>query len=156
MYLVLVVFHHDEGVAQIPQALESSQQLVIVPLVQANGRFIQNMFEKKQYDEVNTVCDKIIAIGGELAAEAYAKKADCYFWPAQAIVEENSTLSIEDPKYNTNEEKIKALYEQAKPLYEKAKELEPDNKNIWGQFLLNIYWKLNKAEYEALEKEMGY
>ena len=86
----------------------------------------------------------------------YAKKADCYFWPAQAIVEENSTLSIEDPKYNTNEEKIKALYEQAKPLYEKAKELEPDNKNIWGQFLLNIYWKLNKAEYEALEKEMGY
>lgn len=114
------------------------------------------MFEKKQYDEVNTVCDKIIAIGGELAAEAYAKKADCYFWPAQAIVEENSTLSIEDPKYNTNEEKIKALYEQAKPLYEKAKELEPDNKNIWGQFLLNIYWKLNKAEYEALEKEMGY
>lgn len=114
------------------------------------------LFEKKQYDEVLATCDKVIATGGDLTAEAYAKKGDCYFWPAQAIVEENSNLSIEDPKYNTNEEKIKGLYEQAKPFYEKAKELEPDNKNIWGQFLLNIYWKLNKAEYEALEKEMGY
>ena len=114
------------------------------------------LFEKKQYEDVIATCDKIITIGGDLAAEAYAKKGDCYFWPAQAIVEENSSISIEDPKYNTNEEKIKAMYEQAKPFYEKAKELEPDNKTIWGQYLLNIYWKLNKAEYEALEKEMGY
>ena len=114
------------------------------------------LFEKKQYDEVQAVCDKVIATGGDLAAEAYAKKGDCYFWEAQKIVEENGALSIEDPKYNTNEEEIKELYEQAKPFYEKAKQLEPDNKAIWGNILLTIYWKLNKAEYEALEKEMGY
>ena len=47
-------------------------------------------------------------------------------------------------------------YELAKPFYEKAKELEPDNKQIWGQMLLRIYWTLNKAEYEALEKKMLY
>ena len=40
--------------------------------------------------------------------------------------------------------------------YEEAKKLEPDNKQLWGPTLLTIYWKLNKAEYEALEKEMGY
>ena len=100
--------------------------------------------------------DKVIAAGGDLVAEAYAKKGDCYFFPAQKIVEENSALSIDDPKYNANEAKIKEAYEQAKPFYEKAKELEPDNQQIWGQMLLRIYWTLNKAEYEALEKEMGY
>ena len=114
------------------------------------------LFEKKQYEEVMATCDKLIAMNSNLTAEAYAKKGDCYFWPAQTIVEENSALSIEDPKYNTNESKIKALYEQAKPFYEKAKEVKPDAKNIWGQQLLRIYWALNKAEYEALEKELGY
>ena len=61
---------------------------------------------------------------------------------------------MDDPKYNTNEAKIKEAYEQAKPFYEKAKELEPKNQQIWGQMLLRIYWALNKAEYEALEKEL--
>ena len=44
----------------------------------------------------------------------------------------------------------------AKPFNENAKELEPENKAIFGQMLLRIYWALNKAEYEALEKELGY
>ena len=48
------------------------------------------------------------------------------------------------------------LYEKAKPYYEKAKELKPDNKALWGNYLLNIYWKLNRAEYDSLEKELGY
>ena len=100
--------------------------------------------------------DKVIAAGGDLAAEAYAKKGDCYFFPAQSIVDENSKLSIDDPKYNVNDAKIKEAYELAKPYYEKAKELEPENKAIYGQMLLRIYWALNKAEYEALEKELGY
>jgi len=30
------------------------------------------------------------------------------------------------------------------------------NKQLWGNYLLNIYWKLNRGEYEALEKELGY
>ena len=119
-------------------------------------------YEKKDYDAANAALDKVIAMNQgdtpetSLVAEAYAKKGDIYFFPAQKIVEENSTLNIDDPKYNANEAKIKEAYELAKPFYEKAKELEPDNKQIWGQMLLRIYWTLNKAEYEALEKEMGY
>ena len=65
-------------------------------------------------------------------------------------------MAIDDPKYNENDAKIKELLEKAKPFYEEAKKLEPDNKQLWGQALLSIYWKLNKAEYEALEKELGY
>ena len=85
-----------------------------------------------------------------------SKIGDCYFFPAQIIVEENAKLAIDDPKYNENESKIKELYEKAKPYYEKAKELKPDNKALWGNYLLNIYWKLNRAEYDSLEKELGY
>ena len=120
------------------------------------------LYEKKDYAAAHEAYDKVIAKNEgdtpetSLVAEAYAKKGDCYFFPAQIIVEENSTLAIDDPKYATNEAKIKEAYEQAKPFYEKAKELEPDNKTIWGQQLLRIYWALNKAEYEALEKEMAY
>jgi hypothetical protein len=47
------------------------------------------------------------------------------------------------------------LYEKAKPLFEKARDLKPDNKQLWGNALLAIYWKLNKSEYESLAREMG-
>jgi tetratricopeptide repeat protein len=112
-------------------------------------------FEKKQYDDAIATFNKIIANGGDLVAEAYAKIGDCYFFPAQIVVEENSELAIDNPKYNENENQIKALYEKAKPFYEKAKELKPDNNTLWGNYLLNIYWKLNRAEYDSLEKELG-
>ena len=140
----------DEGLAQIDQLLAANEKPYFW--------YVKGvlLYEKKDYAAANDALDKVIAAGGELAAEAYAKKGDIYFFPAQKIVEENSSLNIDDPKYNANEAKIKEAYEQAKPFYEKAKELEPDNKQIWGQMLLRIYWTLNKAEYEALEKEMGY
>ena len=140
----------DEGLAQIDQLLAANEKPYFL--------FVKGvlLYEKKDYAAAHEALDKVIALGGDLAAEAYAKKGDIYFFPAQSIVEENSTLNIDDPKYNANESKIKEAYEQAKPFYEKAKELEPDNKAIWGQMLLRIYWTLNKAEYEALEKEMGY
>ena len=113
-------------------------------------------YEKKDYDGSIATMNEIISKNGDFVAEAYSKIGDCYFFPAQVIVEENANISMDDPKYASNEEKIKELYEKAKPNYEKAKQLKPDNKQLWGQYLLNIYWKLNKAEYEALEKEMGY
>lgn len=140
----------DEGLAQINQLLVTKEDPYYLYI---KGVLLN---EKKQYDEVMAVCDKIIAAGGDLAAEAYTLKGGCYFWQGQAIVEENSTLQLDDPKYNTNEAKVKELFEQAKPLYEKAKELEPDNKSLWGQILLAIYWKLNSPEYSTLEKELGY
>ena len=140
----------DEGLAQIDQLLAANEKPYFW--------YVKGvlLYEKKDYAAANDALDKVIAAGGELAAEAYAKKGDIYFFPAQKIVEENSSLNIDDPKYNANEAKIKEAYEQAKPFYEKAKELEPDNQQIWGQMLLRIYWTLNKAEYEALEKELGY
>ena len=89
-------------------------------------------------------------------AEAYSKMGDCYFFPGQDIEEANSQLAMDDPKYAEGEAKIKELYSKALPYYEKAKEIAPDNKALWGQYMLRIYWKLNRAEYEALEKELGY
>ena len=140
----------DEGIAQIDKLLATNEKPYFL--------YVKGvlLYEKKDYAGAHVALDKLIGLGGDLVAEAYAKKGDCYFFPAQKIVEENSTLSMEDPKYNTNDAKIQEAYEQAKPFYEKAKELEPDNKAIWGQMLLRIYWTLNKAEYEALEKELGY
>ena len=111
--------------------------------------------EKKQYEDAIVVLDKIIEKNSDLVAEAYSKKGECYIIPAQSIVEENSSLNLDDPKYNANEEKIKDLYEKAKPLFEKARDLKPDNKQLWGNALLAIYWKLNKSEYESLAKDMG-
>ena len=113
------------------------------------------LMEKKQYEESIECCNKVIAKNDILVAEAYAKIGDNYFMPAQEISQINSNLSVEDTKYNENEAKIKELYEKAKPFYEKAKELAPNNKPLWGNFLLNIYWKLNRAEYEALDKEIN-
>ena len=146
----------DEALAQIDQLLAANEKPYFL--------YVKGvlLYEKKDYAAAHAALDQVIAKNegdtpeNSLVAEAYAKKGDCYFFPAQAIVEENSSLNIDDPKYNANEAKIKEAYEQAKPFYEKAKELEPDNKQIWGQMLLRIYWTLNKAEYEALEKEMGY
>ena len=140
----------DEGLAQIDQLIASNEKPYFL--------YVKGvlLYEKKDYEAAHAALDKVIAAGGDLAAEAYSKKGDIYFFPAQQIVEENSSLNIDDPKYNANEAKIKEAYELAKPFYEKAKELEPDNQQIWGQMLLRIYWTLNKAEYEALEKEMGY
>ena len=113
-------------------------------------------YEKKDYDGAIATFNQIIAEGKDFVAEAYSKIGDCSFFPAQEIVEENSKLSMDDPKYATNEAKIKELYEKALPFYEKAKEAKPDNRQLWGQYLLNIYWKLDKEKYNALEKELGY
>ena len=113
-------------------------------------------YEKKDYDAALATMDQIIALNKDFVAEAYSKKGDCFFFPAQQIIEDNAELAMDDPKYAEGEAKVRELYKQAAPFYEKAKELKPDNKQLWGQYLLNIYWKLNKAEYDALEKELGY
>lgn len=113
-------------------------------------------YENKDYENAIATLNQIIAKNDGFVAEANAKIGDCYFFPGQDIEEENSKLTMDDPKYAEGEAKVKELYAKAQPYYEKAKELAPDNKALWGQFLLRIYWKLNKADYEALEKELGY
>ena len=40
---VLVMLHHDETVAQIPEVFQRRQQLIVVPLVQPDGRLVQNI-----------------------------------------------------------------------------------------------------------------
>lgn len=138
----------DDGLTEIDQVLAKNETpyfLYVKGVLQ---------YEKKDYDAAIATFNSIIAKNSDFVAEAYSKIGDCYFFPAQLIVEENSKISMDDPKYAENEAKIKELYEKAKPNYEKAKELKPDNRQLWGQYLLNIYWKLNKAEYDALEKEL--
>ena len=38
---ILIMLHDDQGIAQIPQILQGGQQLGVVTLMQADGRFIQ-------------------------------------------------------------------------------------------------------------------
>ena len=40
---VLVVLHHHQGVAQVPKPFQRFQQLVVVPLVETDGGFIENV-----------------------------------------------------------------------------------------------------------------
>ena len=111
----------DEALAQIDQLLAANEKPYFL--------YVKGvlLYEKKDYAAAHAALDQVIAKNegdtpeNSLVAEAYAKKGDCYFFPAQAIVEENSSLNIDDPKYNANEAKIKEAYEQAKPFYEKAK-----------------------------------
>ena len=40
---IFIVFHHNECISQIPHSFQGGKQFVIVPLVEADGRFIQNI-----------------------------------------------------------------------------------------------------------------
>lgn len=140
----------DEGLAQIDAVLTKNPS----PYFMYVKGVLQ--YEKKDYDAAIATFNEIIAKNGDFVAEAYSKIGDCYFFQGQSIEEETSKISMDDPKYAEGEAKVKDFYGKAQPFYEKAKELAPDNKQLWGQFLLRIYWKLNKAEYDALEKELGY
>lgn len=138
----------DEGLAGINKVLaahETPYYLYVKGVL---------LFEKKQYDEAIDTFNRLVALNKDFLAEGYSKLGDCYFFQAQALVEEDGKLQMDDPKYIANENKIKEFYEKALPNYEKARELAPDKKQLWGIYLLNIYYKLNKAEYEALEKEL--
>lgn len=140
----------DEGLTQIDAVLVKNPS----PYFMYVKGVLQ--YEKKDYDAAIATFNEIIAKNAEFVAEAYSKIGDCYFFQGQSIEEETSKISMDDPKYAEGEAKVKDFYSKAQPFYEKAKELAPDNKQLWGQFLLRIYWKLNKAEYDALEKELGY
>ena len=89
-------------------------------------------YEKKDYDNAIATFNSLIAKNDGFVGEAYSQIGNCYFFPAQELVEENSKISMDDPQYAANEAKIKELYEKAVPNYEKAKELKPDNKQLWG------------------------
>ena len=49
----------------------------------------------------------ILAKNDGFVGEAYSQIGNCYFFPAQELVEENSKISMDDPKYAANEAKIK-------------------------------------------------
>ena len=45
---IFVVLHDDQGISKIPQSLERRQELVVVPLMQTDTRFIQNLKDAHQ------------------------------------------------------------------------------------------------------------
>ena len=66
---VLVVLHHNEGIAQIPQPPQGGQQLVVVPLVQADGRLIQNIqHPHKAAADLSSQPDALALAAGERSA----------------------------------------------------------------------------------------
>ena len=40
---VLIVFHHNQGIAQIAQTLHGCNQFIVIPLVKSDARLIQNI-----------------------------------------------------------------------------------------------------------------
>lgn len=105
----------DEGLAQMDAVLAKNSTpyfLYVKGVLQ---------YEKKDYDGAIATLNQIISEGKDFVGEAYSKIGDCYFFPAQELVEENSKLSMDDPKYATNEGKIKEMYEKAQPFYEKPR-----------------------------------
>ena len=104
----------DEGLAQMDAVLAKNS----TPYFMYVKGVLQ--YEKKDYEGAIATFNQIIAEGKDFVAEAYSKIGDCSFFPAQEIVEENSKLSMDDPKYATNEAKIKELYANALPFDEKA------------------------------------
>ena len=56
---LFIVFHHDNSIAQVTQVSEGTQQAGIVALMQANGRFIQDVHHADQ-------------TGADLTGQAYA------------------------------------------------------------------------------------
>ncbi len=143
---------------KVSEALSAMDQIIAKNPASAYYKYVKGVlqYENKDYDGAIATFNEVIAAGGDFQAESNSKIGDCYFFPAQSIVEENSKISMDDPKYATNEKQIEELYKKAAPFYEKAKALKPNDRQLWGQFLLNIYWKVDKEKYNALEKEMGY
>src|SRR5690606_11738777 len=45
---VLVVLHHDHRIAQVTQVGEGAQQAFVVTLMQANGRFVEDVHDADQ------------------------------------------------------------------------------------------------------------
>jgi hypothetical protein len=58
---ILVVFHYDHGVAEVPQVDQGIEQALIVALVQADGRLVQDVHDTDQpgadlAGEADTLC----------------------------------------------------------------------------------------------------
>lgn len=143
---------------QIDEALSTMDGIIAQNPGSPYYKYVKGVlqYENKDYEDAIATFNEVIALGADFQAESYSQIGNCYFFPAQEIVEENSTIPMNDPKYAPNETKIEDLYKEAAPYYEKAKELKPNDRQLWSQFLLNIYWKIDKEKYDALEKELGY
>lgn len=111
--------------------------------------------ENKQYEDARKTFQEIIDKNDELAGDANVRLGYTYLMEAQAIREEIAALSVNDPKATAKENEVKDLYKKALPYYEKGRELLPNDTNLWGRNLLNIYYLVEPSKYEALEKELG-
>jgi len=108
----------------------------------------------KNYEKAIEYYKKTIEVDPKYT-EAYSNMGLAYL--SQAIdYESNLKIEFNDPKYKSEQAKIKKFYEDAKPYYEKTRELKPDSKDLWLSGLYTIYYKLGIGgpEFEALAKEV--
>jgi Flp pilus assembly protein TadD len=85
-------------------------------------------------------------------AEAYSNMGLIYCLLAQDY-SMTTTSDINDPKYASEQAKLKGYYEKARPLYEKARELKPDQQPLWLQGLHRVYYNLGMGpQYEEMDK----
>ncbi len=114
------------------------------------GYILQNM---KEYDQAISAYEKATELDPAYV-DAYSNLGLCYC--QQAIDFGESTVSdMTDPKYQEEQNQIKAYYEKARPYYEKVRELAPDRRDLWLNGLYTVYYSLNMGdEFREIEKLM--
>lgn len=114
------------------------------------GYLYQSM---KDYDKAIEYYKKTVE-ADPTYAEAYSNLGLIYCQEGLDYADQVTT-DINDPKFASEQDKIRKFYEDALPYYEKARALKPDQKNLWLNGLYTIYYKLNMGkEFEEIEKLM--
>ena len=97
---LLVVLHHDDGVAEIAQAVQRAEQRAIVPLVQADGRLVEHVQHARQVrSDLRGEPDALAFAAGErrrAASERQVPDADLVE-EAQAILHFPQDALRDDP-----------------------------------------------------------
>ena len=114
------------------------------------GYLYQNL---KEYDNAIDFYKKTIEVDPNYA-EAYSNLGLIYCQQGLDYAEK-VTVNVNDPKFSSEQAKIKKFYEDARPFYEKARQLKPEQKDLWLNGLYTVYYKLNLGkEFEEIEKLM--
>jgi tetratricopeptide (TPR) repeat protein len=107
----------------------------------------------KKYDEAIPFYEKTVQLDPTYA-EAFNNLGLVYVMKAQEL-SDKVTTNVNSPDYKKAQNAIKDLYKKALPNYEKARQLKPDQKELWGQGLLRVYYILGmEPQYSELEKIM--
>ena len=87
------MLHHDQGIAQITQALQGHQQFVVIPLMEANGRLVQNVEDAhERRSDLSSQTDTLALTAGQ----GRRATAECQILQTHIHEKLKSTLDLAD------------------------------------------------------------